>query len=151
MKLTFWALARHHSLSWRANPQNTSFETLYRGQFTSSTQLIIPKSSCYTPPLMHHHMESYPLYSWLVLGLFLIGQEGSKAFLNQSQSLVKQKQSLVIFDTHLKIYHSPGWRDTLWEFNVFLRNTAQWSWPRSEPGTLDLQSTILTTKPKHLL
>ena len=32
-----------------------SFETLYGGQFTLSTQLIKPKLSFYTPPPMQHH------------------------------------------------------------------------------------------------
>ena len=41
---------RRLSLRRRANARNVSFETLYGGQFTLSTQLLEPKLSRYTPP-----------------------------------------------------------------------------------------------------
>ena len=49
-------LAISYLFWWRANARNNiSFETLYRGQFSLSTQLMDPKLSCYTFPPMQHH------------------------------------------------------------------------------------------------
>ena len=71
-KLTFRVLAlrqseqidQRPSLWRRANARNVSFETFYLGQFTLSTQLIIPILPCYTLlPTQHHSLfRNLPLY-----------------------------------------------------------------------------------------
>ena len=49
-------LAISYLFWWRANARNNiSFGTLYRGQFSLSTQLMEPKLSSYTLPPMQHH------------------------------------------------------------------------------------------------
>ena len=63
-KLTFRALAFHHSLWRRANARNLGFETLYGGQFTFSTHLVVLN---YPVRLYHRRstavsLETYPLY-----------------------------------------------------------------------------------------
>ena len=54
LNLTFRALALHHSVCFRTNARNVSYETLNDGQLTLSTQLIKSKLSCYTPPPISH-------------------------------------------------------------------------------------------------
>ena len=51
--MTFRALNLRHSLSQRANTKNVSFQTLYSGHFTFSTELII---------LNYPVILSHPLY-----------------------------------------------------------------------------------------
>ena len=63
-ELTFRASALRPLLWRRANARNVSFETLYSGQFTLSTQLMIPN---YLVILFHKRSttvssETYPLY-----------------------------------------------------------------------------------------
>ena len=56
---------------WRANARNVSFGTLYGGQFTFSTQLIILNY----PDILSHRrsttisLETYPLYSYFLTQL----------------------------------------------------------------------------------
>ena len=64
-RLTFRALALFLSLWRRTNARNVSFETLYGDQFTSSTQLIIPKLYLVILPQRLSttvSLETYPLY-----------------------------------------------------------------------------------------
>ena len=68
-KLTFRALVLRLSLWRRANVPNVSFETLNGGQFTLSTQLIIPN---YIVTLSHRRnttgsLETYHLHSFIKL------------------------------------------------------------------------------------
>ena len=63
-KLTFRALALHHSLWRRANARNLGFETLNGGQFTFSTQSVVLN---YPVGISHRRstavsLEIYPFY-----------------------------------------------------------------------------------------
>ena len=66
-KQTFWSWALRHSegltLWRRANTRNVSFETLSGGQFTLSTQLIIPNY----PVILSHLTQHHSFFSNLLL------------------------------------------------------------------------------------
>ena len=50
----------------------------------------------------------------------------------------------------LPIY-TPGWRETLLETrNKFPKNKTRCPWLGLEPGPLDLETSVLTTRPTHL-
>ena len=97
-RLTFRALALRQSLWRRANVRNVSFVSLYGGQFTLSSQLMILNY-----PILSHRrrnaisLETYPLYSECFLVVFCSSASFFDEMHSQNPTNFYQALQLMLF------------------------------------------------------